>query len=132
MKHDFDPNSYDLKHHKRIIDLTTSFRFAGLPNNALLEMVPAQKTRHNSEVELVVLTTAGNRVQGIFKPDDRLYDIFQHSCPEECNYDDLLAVYMRTEVTVDKFPTTSLKDLGLLYGRAMIRLMRRSPDAAKM
>lgn len=131
-KYKFDANEYDLKHHKRIIDLTISFRFSGLPNNAQLEMVPAPKKRQDSEVELVVQKTDGSRVDGKFKPNQMLNDILQQLCAEECGHEHLVAIYMRTEVTADKLRTTSLKDLGLLDGRAMVRLVRRHPDAAKM
>lgn len=45
---------------------------------------------------------------------------------------DLVAIFMRTEVTADKLQTTPLKDLSLFNGRGIIRLARRHPDAAKM
>lgn len=63
-KHKFDASEYDLKHHKRIIDLTTTFRFSGLPNNAQLEMVEAQKKRQDCDVELVIQLPNGDRVDG--------------------------------------------------------------------
>ncbi|XP_031628369.1 tether containing UBX domain for GLUT4 [Contarinia nasturtii] len=131
-KHKFDPNEYDLKHHKRILDLTTSFRFSGLPNNAQLEMVEAQKKRQDAEVELVVQLSDGTRVEGKFKPNTILLDIIKELSPNELTGDDLCAIYMRTEVSSDKLGSTSLKDLGLISGRAIIRLVHRDPNAAKM
>lgn len=131
-KHKFDPNEYDLKHHKRILDLTTSFRFSGLPNNAQLEMVEAQKKRQDSEVELVVQLSDGTRLEGKFKPNISISNIIQQLCPHELNGDDLFAIYMRTEVASDKMESTTLKDLGLISGRAIVRLVHRDPNAAKM
>lgn len=95
-------------------------------------MVPAQKKRQDSEVELVVQLTDGNRVDGKFKPNQTLHDILQQLCTDECAHEHLVVVYMRTEVTADRLRTTTLKELGLLDGRAMVRLIRRHPDAAKM
>lgn len=95
-------------------------------------MVPAPKKRQDSEVELVVQLTDGSRIDGKFKPNQTLYEILQQLCADECDHEHLIAIYMRTEVTADKLRTTSLKELGLLDGRAMVRLIRRHPDAAKM
>lgn len=131
-KFKFDPNEYDLKHHKRVLDLTTSFRFSGLPNNAQLEMVEAQKKRQDAEVELVVQSSDGLRLDGKFKPNTTLLDIIQQLCSNELTGTDLFAIYMRTEVASDKLGETSLKDLGLICGRAIIRLVHRDPNAAKM
>lgn len=131
-KYKFDPNEYDLKHHKRILDLTTSYRFSGLPNNAQLEMVEAQKKRQDAEVELVVQLGDGARLEGKFKPNVTLSDIIQQLCPNELSGGDLFAIYMRTEVASDKLGSTSLKELGLISGRAIIRLIHRDPNAAKM
>lgn len=131
-KHKFDPNEHDLKHHKRILDLTTSFRFSGLPNNAQLEMVEAQKKRQDVEVELVLQLPDGTRLDGKFKPIVTLLEIIQQLCPNELTGTDLFAIYMRTEVASDKLGDTTLKVLGLVSGRAMIRLVHRDPNAAKM
>lgn len=130
-KHKFDPNEYDLKHHKRIVDLSTPFRFSGLPNNGQLEMVDAQKKRQDAEVELVVQLSDGSRLNGNFKPITNLSQIILDLCPEE-GTNDLFAIYMRSEVPMGQMNETTLKDLGLLSGRAIIRLVHRVPDAAKM
>lgn len=131
-KYKFDPNEYDLKHHKRILDLSTSFRFSGLPNNAQLEMVDAQKKRQDVEVELVLQLANGTRLDGKFKPNTVLLDIIQQICPNELTGSDLCTIFMRTEISSDKLGSTSLKDLGLISGSAIIRLMHRDPNAAKM
>lgn len=131
-KHKFDPNDYDLKHHKRILDLTTSYRFSGLPNNAQLEMVLAQKRRQDAEVELVIQLGDGTRLDGTFKPNATLLNIIQQLCPNELTGADLFAIYMRTEVPSDELKSTTLKDLGLISGRAIVRLDHRDPNAAKM
>lgn len=130
-KHKFDPNEYALKHHKRIVDLTTPFRFAGLPNNGQLEMVEAQKKRQDSDVELILQLSDGSRLTGQFKPNTTLSQIILQLCPSE-GTNDLIAIYMRNEIPNDTLHKTILKDLGLLSGRAIIRLNHRDPDAPKM
>lgn len=95
-------------------------------------MVEAQKKRQDCDVELVIQLTNGDRVDGKFKPNDTLHGILQQLCSGECSHEDLVAIFMRTEVAADKLSTTSLKDLGLFNGRGIIRLIRRHPDAAKM
>lgn len=130
-KHKFDANEYDLKHHKRILDLTLMYRFTGLPNNAQLEMVEASKKRQEQEVVLVIQLIDGTRVEGTYKPSMSLADVLQEVCPDERAAPDLVAVYMRTEVVQDKLAETMLRHLGLTSGRAMLRLIRRDPAAPK-
>lgn len=95
-------------------------------------MVEAQKKRQDAEVELVVQLSDGTRVDGKFKPNVTLSEIIQQLCPNELTGEDLFAIYMRTEVSSDKLESTSLKDLGLISGRAIVRLVHRDPNAAKM
>lgn len=120
-----------MKHHKRILDLSLMYRFTGLPNNAQLEMVEVQKKRQEQEVGLVVQISDGSRVEGTFKPPTPLRDILQQLCPEELAADDLIVIYMRTEVLAEKLAATTLKELGLVSGRAILRLIHRDPNAAK-
>lgn len=95
-------------------------------------MVEAQKKRTAAEVELVVQMSDGTRLDGTFKPNVTILSIIQQLCPNELTGDDLFAIYMRTEVASDNLESTSLKDLGLICGRAIVRLVHRDPNAAKM
>ena len=38
-------NYFVYRHHKKILDLNTLFRYTNLPQNAKLEMVPMEKPR---------------------------------------------------------------------------------------
>lgn len=120
-----------MKHHKRILDLSLMYRFTGLPNNAQLEMVEVQKKRQEQDVGLVVQLSDGSRIEGTFKPPTTLRDILQQLCPEELAADDLIVIYMRTEVLAEKLQATTLKELGLVSGRAILRLIHRDPNAIK-
>lgn len=95
-------------------------------------MVEALKKRQDVEVEIVVQLGDGSRLDGKYKPNTTLFSIIQQLCPNELTGSDLFAIYMRTEVGHDKLGETSLKDLGLISGRAIVRLVHRDPNAAKM
>lgn len=130
-KHQFNCDEYDLKHHRRILDLSLMYRFTGLPNNAQLEMVEAQKKRQEQDVGLVVQLSDGSRVEGTFKPTTNLADVLRELSANECTHADLVVIYMRTEITHEKLGATTLKDLGLVGGRAILRLIHRDPNAIK-
>lgn len=50
IKQGFQPTQYDLKHHKKIMDLTNTIRFSNLPNKATLEMVETERKREEVNV----------------------------------------------------------------------------------
>lgn len=108
------------------------YRFSGLPNNAQLEMVEAQVKRQEAEVELLLQLPDGARLDGKFKPSMNIFEIVEQLWPAHSSTSNLVAIYMRTEIVFEKMRETSLKSLGLVSGRAILRLVERDPDAAKM
>nr|XP_036853054.1 tether containing UBX domain for GLUT4 isoform X7 [Manis javanica] len=48
-RQDFNPSEYDLKFQRNVLDLSLQWRFANLPNNAKLEMVPISRSREGPE-----------------------------------------------------------------------------------
>lgn len=130
-KYEFKSENYDLKHHKRILDLSLMFRFSGLPNNAQLEMVEATKKRSDQDIMIMLQLENGTRLQGTFKSSDYVQIIINSLCPEKSNDIDLVIVYMRTEVYGNALGTTTLKSLGLTGGRAIMRLINRNPELLK-
>uniref|UniRef100_A0A182JEI0 Uncharacterized protein n=1 Tax=Anopheles atroparvus TaxID=41427 RepID=A0A182JEI0_ANOAO len=129
-KYNFSPEEYDLTHHNRVLDLSTMFRFSGLPNNALLEMAKTKRARTEDDVIILLQLEDGTRPSGTFKPSDTLMQVLETLCPERTPGDAyLLMVYMRREVYWDAMGTTSLKSLGLCNGRAILRLLQRKPEA---
>lgn len=134
-EYELDPNKYDLRYNERVFDLATTHRLSGLPQNAHLKIVEAKTIRIEKDVQLVLQLTDGNRLNGKFKSNTKLYDIIQQLCPDECNRSDLVIIYVQTEIRKNKLAETSLKDLGLLGGRAMLRLSQDSnatKNATKM
>lgn len=131
-KQGLKPEEYDLKHHSKVLDTTTTFRFSGLPNNAQLELVPALKIRNESDITLAVNLENGNRLIGSFSPNDTLLNVLNKLCPESVRQDkNPVVIYTRREIYGNELENVTLRSLGLTGGRAMIRVIHRSPEELK-
>ncbi|XP_071442453.1 tether containing UBX domain for GLUT4 [Hetaerina americana] len=132
-KHGFNPHEFDLRHHNKIMDVDNVIRFTGLPNNALLEMVPTKKIRKDSEVILGVQIETGERFTGSFMPTDTLLAVLNKLCPDEVSKEgNPVVIYMRTEVSGQSLlQHTNLRSLGITGGRAMLRFIHRSPESLR-
>lgn len=73
----------------------------------------------------------GSRKSDSFQPDITLIDVLKKLCPEKCSEEDLVVIYMRTDIHGSDLTTTTLKSLGLTGGRAMFRLVQRKVDSLK-
>lgn len=110
------------------------FRFAGLPNNANLEMVEIEKKRDDQSVVIVCLQLEdGTRLQGDFPPSTSLKEIIDSLCPAQSSIElSPVVVYMRSEIHGDSLTTATLKSLGLSSGgRALFRLLNTDPEKLK-
>lgn len=123
-------DDFDVKHHNKVLDVSSIIRFSGLPNNAQLELCTIKKARSETQVTLGLQLENGNRLMGNFSPNDNLWHILHELCPEELTPDKSpVIIYMRQEIySEDKLKSTVLKSLGLTSGRAMIRLIHRTPE----
>ncbi|CAO1376233.1 unnamed protein product [Diamesa serratosioi] len=132
-KFNFDPEMYDLKtQHNKLLDLSLMFRFAGLPNNSNLEMVECVKKRCESMITICIQMEDGSRVNSSFTSSTTLQDIISKLCPDKGNSDqNPIVVYMRKEVHGESLATTTLKDLGLSSGSALLRLVNADPESLK-
>lgn len=132
-KHELDPNEYDVKHHNKVLDTTATFRFSGLPNNAQLELKEAVKKRAESEITLAVSLEDGSRLMGNFNPHETLLNVLVKLCPESITPEQSpVVIYTRREIYGESLKTTTLKHLGLTGGRAMIRLIHKTPEELKI
>ncbi|CAH2091124.1 unnamed protein product [Euphydryas editha] len=127
-KQGLQPNDYDLKHHKNILDLTTTVRFCNLPNKAFLEMVEAEKKRVETNVTIGLTLNDGERLTGDFSPNISLYDLIMTLAPNELQHlKNPTISYMRQEVIgVSALKDKSLRQLGLIAGRAILRLLDKT------
>ncbi|CAH0729773.1 unnamed protein product, partial [Brenthis ino] len=127
-KQGIQPSDYNLKHHNHILDLTTTIRFCNLPNKAQLEMVEAEKKRVESNLTIGLTLNDGERMTGDFSPNTSLYDLIISLAPNELrSLNNPTIMYMRQEVVgVDALKGKSLRQLGLIKGRAILRLLDKT------
>ncbi|KAK9888207.1 hypothetical protein WA026_000475 [Henosepilachna vigintioctopunctata] len=128
-KQGFNPGDYDIKHHNKALDTSMTIQFSGLPNNAQLELGPAVKTRKESEITVALNVQDGNRILGTFLPSNTLQDVlnslYQSQEPNP------VVIYMRRELYGEDLEKTDLRSLGLTGGRAMLRVIHKSPEELK-
>ncbi|CAL4066587.1 unnamed protein product, partial [Meganyctiphanes norvegica] len=138
-KQGFDPDVHDLKHHRRILDVSSTVRYANLPNNCALEMVDAAKPRTASLVTVNVSTEAGLRLMDDFPATATLREVLAHLesksgqevfllPPPESTQQPLL-VYSMRRINHDQLDTTTLKSLGLVSGKCMFRYSLQSASS---
>uniref|UniRef100_A0A4X2KG60 ASPSCR1 tether for SLC2A4, UBX domain containing n=1 Tax=Vombatus ursinus TaxID=29139 RepID=A0A4X2KG60_VOMUR len=128
-RHNFNPSEYDLKFQRNVLDLSLQWRFANLPNNAKLEMVPASHSREGPEntVRIALQLDDGTRLQDTFCSRQTLWEILvrfvqTRECVEQLCESTPVCVYMRDEITGRAaLQKTTLKSLGLTGGNAIIR-----------
>ncbi|XP_070596228.1 tether containing UBX domain for GLUT4 isoform X2 [Erythrolamprus reginae] len=141
-KQNFNANEYDLKFQRTVLDLSLQWRFANLPNNAKLEMVPISRNRIGIEntVRIALQLDDGSRLQDTFNSSQTLWDILHHFAQtreymEEQSEVSPVCIYMRDEVSgKTALQKASLKSLGLTGGNAIIRVNTKkavSSDSAE-
>ncbi|XP_046801558.1 tether containing UBX domain for GLUT4 isoform X1 [Lucilia cuprina] len=133
-KHGFSSDEYCLKHHNKEVSLSQMFRFSGLPNNCLLEMYQTDKKRVAMVVDICVQTEDGSRKQAQFLPDDNLWHVLKEVIGEVelQKFASPVVLYMRQEILGRELLTkTSLKSLGIMEGRALLRLLDKQPEELK-
>ncbi|CAB3251643.1 unnamed protein product [Arctia plantaginis] len=130
-KQGFQPSDYDLKHHNHILDLTTTIRFSNLPNKATLEMVEADTKRRESNVTIGLQLEDGERRTADFSPTTTLYDLVISLAPSEIGLiQQPTILYMRQEVVGESaLKGKTLRQLGLIKGRAILRLLNKQEEA---
>ncbi|XP_051967389.1 tether containing UBX domain for GLUT4 [Xyrauchen texanus] len=132
-KHGFNPDELGLKFQRNVLDLTLQWRFASLPNNAKLEVVPRSRpqTAADSMVRIALQLGDGSRLQGSFCSGQTLWDLLTHfpqTRMSELEVSGLtpVCVYMRDEISgEDALKKTTLKSLGLTGGSAIIRYVQK-------
>ncbi|XP_036924451.1 tether containing UBX domain for GLUT4 isoform X3 [Sturnira hondurensis] len=137
-RQDFNPREYDLKFQRTVLDLSLQWRFANLPNNAKLEMVPASRSREGPEntVRIALQLDDGSRLQDTFCSGQTLWELLSHfaetrACLEQPWEASPVCVYMRDEVTGRAaLQSTTLQSLGLTGGSAILRFAMRPRDSA--
>ncbi|XP_030683486.1 tether containing UBX domain for GLUT4 [Nomascus leucogenys] len=133
---DFNPCEYDLKFQRSVLDLSLQWRFAKLPNNAKLEMVPTSRSREGPEnmVRIALQLDDGSRLQNSFCSGQTLWELLSHfaqtrECLQHPSGATPVCVYTRDEVTGEAaLRGTTLQSLGLTRGSATIRFVMKRCD----
>lgn len=139
-KQGFDPDLYDLIHHRRILDVSSTVRFANLPNNCVLEMVESTKPRTASLVTVNVSTDAGLRLMDDFPATATLREVLGQLeskagqdvflLPPPDSEQQPLLVYSMQRINHDQLDNTTLKSLGLVSGKCMFRYSLQSVSSS--
>ncbi|KAL4687540.1 hypothetical protein H8959_019668, partial [Pygathrix nigripes] len=135
-RQDFNPCEYDLKFQRSVLDLSLQWRFANLPNNAKLEMVPASRSREGPEnmVRVALQLDDGSRLQDSFCSGQTLWELLSHfaqtrECLQHPSGATPVCVYTRDEVMGEAaLRGTTLQSLGLTRGSATIRFVMKCYD----
>lgn len=128
-KHGYNVDSYDLKHFNHVLDPNVILRFAGLANNAQLEMVPCTKIRSISNVTIGIQLENGERLMSEFTPNVTLAEILKHVNFNE-DLENIILIYMHREISgLEALKNTTLKSLGLVNGKAVLRLIQKRPQS---
>ncbi|KAM9856426.1 tether containing UBX domain for GLUT4 isoform 2-T2 [Aulostomus maculatus] len=137
-KHGFDPEQHGLKFQRTVLDLTLQWRFANLPNNAKLEVVPSTRKQvvSDGQVRIALQMEDGSRLQGSFSCGQTLWELLTNF--PQINVSQLseagstpVCVYMRDEVSGEEaLKKATLKSLGLTGGSAIVRFLLKKSKAA--
>ncbi|NXC42266.1 ASPC1 protein, partial [Penelope pileata] len=126
------PGEYGLKFQRSVLDLTLQWRFARLPNNAKLEMVPVSCNRAGagSTVRIALQLDDGSRLQDTFLCQQTLWELLNHFAKtrEFMEHGEFcpVCIYMRDEISgKDALEKTTLKSLGLTGGSAIVRVVMK-------
>ncbi|XP_042869638.1 tether containing UBX domain for GLUT4-like [Penaeus japonicus] len=129
-KHGFNPDQYDLKHLRRVLDTSSSMRYSGLPNNCQLELIESAVPRTASSVTVNIATDDGVRLVHDFIATSSLWDILKHHeesgqagrlIPPPEDGREPVIVYTMRRISGQDLKTTTLKSLGLTSGKCMLR-----------
>ncbi|NWI23962.1 ASPC1 protein, partial [Sula dactylatra] len=117
---------------RSVLDLSLQWRFARLPNNAKLEMVPvSNRMGVGNTVRIALQLDDGSRLQDTFLCQQTLWELLSHFAKirefmEQHGEFSPVCIYMRDEISgKDALEKTTLKSLGLTGGSAIIRVVMK-------
>ena len=139
-KKGFDPASHILERNNKRVDLSSTVRFSGLPNNATVEMVKLSEEEaaiiiSKQVVSVCLQIPSGERLVESFPASTNLGEVVgkwneKLGIPEPG--EEPVLVYMRREVVgQEELNTTTLKTLGLTQGKGLFRFFYKKPEVLK-
>ncbi|EFB24225.1 hypothetical protein PANDA_000693, partial [Ailuropoda melanoleuca] len=120
---------------RNVLDLSLQWRFANLPNNAKLEMVPISRSRQGPEntVRIALQLDDGTRLQDTFCSGQTLWELLSHFAQTRNAVHEGSAVCPVPSSQVAgraSLQATTLKSLGLTGGSAIIRFAMKPCSSA--
>ncbi|NXK98048.1 ASPC1 protein, partial [Formicarius rufipectus] len=123
---------FSFRFQRNVLDLSLQWRFARLPNNAKLEMVPVpNRTGAGTTVRIALQLDDGSRLQDTFLCQQTLWELLNHFAKirelmEQRGELSPICIYMRNEISgKDALEKTTLKSLGLTGGSAVVRVVMK-------
>jgi len=139
-KKGFDAALHVLERNNKRIDLSSTVRFSGIPNNASLEMVKLSEEEaalisSKQEVSVCLQTPNGERLVETFPATTNLGLVVKKwiaKLGEPEAGEEPVVVYMRREVVgQQELNSTTLKTLGLTQGKGLLRFFYKQPAVLK-
>ncbi|NWX28529.1 ASPC1 protein, partial [Notiomystis cincta] len=123
---------FSFRFQRNVLDLSLQWRFARLPNNAKLEMVPvSSRAGAGTTVRIALQLDDGSRLQDTFLCQQTLWELLNHFAKirelmEQHGELSPVCIYMRDEISgKDTLEKTTLKSLGLTGGSAIVRVVMK-------
>ncbi|NXQ43081.1 ASPC1 protein, partial [Catharus fuscescens] len=123
---------FSFRFQRNVLDLSLQWRFARLPNNAKLEMVPvSNRAGAGTTVRIALQLDDGSRFQDTFLCQQTLWELLNHFAKirelmEQHGELSPVCIYMRDEISgKDALEKTTLKSLGLIGGNAIVRVVMK-------
>ncbi|NWT80739.1 ASPC1 protein, partial [Lanius ludovicianus] len=123
---------FSFRFQRNVLDLSLQWRFARLPNNAKLEMVPVtNRAGVGTTVRIALQLEDGSRFQDNFLCQQTLWELLNHFAKirelmEQHGELSPVCIYMRDEISgKDALEKTTLKSLGLTGGNAIVRVVMK-------
>lgn len=124
-----------MTHYSKKVDLSFIIRFSEYPNNALFELVPVKFRRVENDITVGLQLESGERLMHEFSPSTNLWDIICYWQKEnrrlknDNEIGEPICIYMRKELVGEEIlRNTTLRNLGLTGGKAVIRFLYRQPE----
>ena len=132
-KQGLDPNEHDAIFQRRRLDIASTLRLSGVPNNAMFELKKLEIPRKFEDVTIAFQLEDGSRLNPHpFSPNSYLNEIIEHFSKvsdslknslehKQANFHSVCSYMNEQLVGTYQLKNTSLKDLGLTNGRGIIR-----------
>ncbi|NXA99349.1 ASPC1 protein, partial [Cnemophilus loriae] len=128
---------FSFRFQRNVLDLSLQWRFARLPNNAKLEMVPvSSRAGVGTTVRIALQLDDGSRLQDTFLCQQTLWELLNHFAKirelmEQHGELSPVCIYMRDEISgKDALEKTTLKSLGLTGGNAIVRVVMKKCNSS--